>query len=142
MIMGFPKGLAAAALLLASSISQAAEVTIAGTITPVALGRACSNAGGSFNSNDTGYSCVKENCNGKGGTCSVQCGSNGKCTGDTPPMVLPTYGVTLLGILQAGNNVYREPSTGGTTPGSTGTAGTPDSDTGMTLYIPPIPPIN
>ena len=56
---------------------------IKGRVTPVELGRACSNAGGSFNSNASGYSCEKTNCNGKGGTCGVYCASNGKCTGTT-----------------------------------------------------------
>ena len=59
---------------------------IKGTVTPVALGRACSNAGGSFNSNPTGYSCEKKNCNGRGGTCGVYCNKDGKCDGETPPI--------------------------------------------------------
>ena len=77
--------LALAALGFIASEARAEIVDIKGTVTPVGLGRACSGAGGNFHSGNTGYSCVKENCNGKGGTCAVLCGNNGKCTGHTPP---------------------------------------------------------
>ncbi len=73
--------------------AMAEIVEIKGKVTPVALGRACSGAGGSFNSNPTGYSCEKKDCNGKGGTCGVYCSSNGNCTGTTPSRIKP--GTTL-----------------------------------------------
>src|SRR5690242_5203109 len=55
------------------------------------LHTACDANGGSFSeSNDMGihlYSCSKSNCDGKGGTCSVNCGDKG-CTGNTPAIIV------------------------------------------------------
>ncbi len=48
----------------------------------------CAENGGSFNSNSSGYSCEKANCNGKGGVCGVYCGSEPNCTGVTPGRIV------------------------------------------------------
>jgi len=75
------------------------------------LAGSCAANGGSFSeSNDLGfhnYSCTKSNCDGKGGTCSVNCGDKG-CTGVTP-MLLGNANIRM--ILQAGslvNHIYAD----------------------------------
>jgi hypothetical protein len=49
---------------------------------------ACTSAGGDFRSNIGNFSCTKENCDGKGGSCSVNCGTttsgDTNCVGTTP----------------------------------------------------------
>jgi len=92
--------------------AQAETVTIVKTVTPVALGNACSNAGGTFTSYESGYSCRKENCDGKGGQCQVDCTSAGQCIGSTPPQTFQSTGMTLLGILQGGDMVFHAPKGG------------------------------
>ncbi len=48
------------------------------------VAKACAASSGTYWSHANGtYGCYKENCDGKGGTCSVDC-KNGKCTGYTP----------------------------------------------------------
>jgi len=49
---------------------------------------ACADADGEFfPSNDGGtYGCIKQNCDGKGGYCGVQCNKSGECTGTTPSL--------------------------------------------------------
>ena len=76
------------------------------------LAATCEAMGGSFVENpavagmSASYGCSKENCDGKGGECRVDCGSK-SCTGTTPSRLAgPT---TLVGILQDGNNVLHEP---------------------------------
>jgi len=56
---------------------------------------ACSKAGGAFqvHSDGGGYGCVKQNCDGKGGNCEVQCNNNNGCTGQTPGRAQPGYGI-------------------------------------------------
>jgi hypothetical protein len=72
---------------------------------PGQLADACSANGGSFSeSTDLGfhsYSCSKEDCDGKGGTCSVNCGDLG-CTGNTPARIVRA---NLRMILQNGARV-------------------------------------
>jgi hypothetical protein len=90
---------------------------------------ACSKAGGQFDvsPDGQGYACTTTNCDGKGGNCTVACDNNNNCTGSTPARIVsPT---TLIGILQNGKLVIRDPkthstdsqsgpSTGGATGGS------------------------
>jgi len=48
---------------------------------------ACADANGEFFPSARGggnYSCVKENCDGKGGYCGVECNQKKECTGTTP----------------------------------------------------------
>jgi hypothetical protein len=71
------------------------------------LKTACGNAGGDFVDNtdidpNGGYSCTHQNCDGKGGNCTVSCGTKG-CAGTTPAII--SFPVTLLGLLQNGNMV-------------------------------------
>ena len=87
---------------------------------------ACSRAGGQFDisPDGEGYACTTRNCDGKGGNCTVACDNNNNCNGQTPSRTInPT---TLVGILQNGNPVVRDPvTTGGTSslssPGDAGT---------------------
>jgi hypothetical protein len=52
------------------------------------IANACSKAGGAvWGMSDGSYGCLKGNCDGKGGDCSVTCKENGKCTGTTPQIV-------------------------------------------------------
>jgi hypothetical protein len=91
------------------------------------LRSACSSAGGTFSvhADGGGYGCETKNCDGKGGNCIVACDNNNNCSGSTPTRILnPT---TLIGILQDGNAVLRDPvTTGGTdslsSPGPAGAA--------------------
>jgi hypothetical protein len=61
---------------------------------------ACAKAGGNFANSDGGYGCVKANCNGQGGTCSVQCNNAGQCIGTTPARVFT--GASPAQILSSG----------------------------------------
>lgn len=77
------------------------------------LATTCANVGGTFVDHPAvegvapaTYGCRKENCDGKGGECRVDCGSKG-CTGTTPSILAGPK--TLVGILQDGNNVLHEP---------------------------------
>ena len=93
------------------------------------LASACGAAGGDFVDNtdvdpNGGYGCTKHNCDGKGGTCSISCGTKG-CAGTTPSRIIT--GHSFVGILQNGSEVIRDPViTGGTTslssPGTGGSA--------------------
>ena len=80
------------------------------------LRQACSRGGGQFSiaADGSGYGCTKKNCDGNGGVCEVACDNNNNCVGSTPTRLdKPT---TLIGILQNGNEVIRDPvTTGGTT---------------------------
>lgn len=92
------------------------------------LRRACSSAGGDFviHADGGGYGCIVENCDGKGGTCQIACDNNNNCNGSTPLVI--QGGTTLLGILQNGDMVLRDPKVGSgggnslSTPGSAGAA--------------------
>lgn len=77
------------------------------------LRKACSTAKGTFDisPDGQGYSCTTTNCDGKGGSCTVECDNNNNCNGSTPTRIAPT---TLLGILQNGDMVVRDRKTGGT----------------------------
>ena len=69
---------------LVASAAYGAQVSIKAKYSSQQLLGACQKAGGTFESTDGAFSCHKENCDGKGGRCSVTCGKNGKCTGATP----------------------------------------------------------
>lgn len=89
------------------------------------LRMACSRGGGVFSiaADGSGYGCQKKNCDGNGGVCEVACDNNNNCVGSTPTRIdTPT---TLIGILQNGDIVVRDPApTGGTTSlSSPGTGG-------------------
>ena len=79
------------------------------------LRMACSRAGGQFDvsPDGEGYACTTKNCDGKGGNCTVACDNNNNCVGSTPSRIVsPT---TLIGLLQNGDMVVRDPmTTGGT----------------------------
>ena len=76
---------------------------------------ACSKAGGQFDvsPDGQGYACTTKDCDGKGGNCTVACDNNNNCTGSTPARIVkPT---TLIGILQNGDMVLRDPVVTGST---------------------------
>lgn len=83
---------------------------IKGTHGMVEIAGACANAGGSFQIHEDagGYGCTKKNCDGKGGDCHVSCDNGGNCQGSTPARIITP--VTMLGLLQNGNNVYYQQS--------------------------------
>jgi len=68
---------------------------------PEAVIAACAKAGGVPYAGQ-GYGCVKENCDGKGGNCTVSCDSDtGACTGHTPGRILlPPGKFDLIKILR------------------------------------------
>lgn len=70
------------------------------------LEKTCLNAGGTYSDGPRGYRCDNENCDKKGGTCTVKCTDNGPCEGSTPKVI--SIPVTLFGILQNGDNVLHE----------------------------------
>src|ERR1700691_3334697 len=51
------------------------KVALSGTYSQTGILASCTKAGGEFNSDDSGFGCTTN----KG---SVQCGTNGKCTGE------------------------------------------------------------
>ena len=72
--------------------SACADSRYIGKHEPEAVIAACAKAGGVPYAGQ-GYGCVKENCDGKGGTCTVSCDSDtGGCTGHTPGRILPPPG--------------------------------------------------
>ena len=72
-----------AAVALLSSEASAATVSIK-PVSFNSLANSCQAAGGqSWGSAGGAYGCTKNNCDGKGGTCGVQC-DKGKCHGVTP----------------------------------------------------------
>nr|AIA14505.1 hypothetical protein [uncultured bacterium]AIA15082.1 Unknown Function [uncultured bacterium] len=105
------------------------------------LRTACGLSGGSFSVADdgSGYGCVKNNCDGKKGNCTVACDNNNNCYGSTPGRL--TSPVTLLGLLQNGNMVFHDQavsgpqslSEGGSGPATAATSA-PSSPGGPTFY--------
>jgi len=80
--------LAFAWFLLAASPSWAKGVDIA-YVGPTQLYAACQKAGGDFSTAPGTYGCTKDNCDGKGGTCAVACGTvDKKCVGMTPGRIV------------------------------------------------------
>ena len=99
------------------------------------LRTACSRAGGQFDVSPDGggYACTTKNCDGKGGNCTVACDNNNNCVGSTPSRLSkPT---TLIGILQDGSEVVRDPvTTGGTNSLSSPTGGAAPDQPAIFLY--------
>jgi len=62
-----------------------------------ALRTACAKAGGTFGaSGGGGYTCVKTDCDKKGGICQITCKKNGQCTGDTPTRIAAAASVATI----------------------------------------------
>lgn len=95
--------------LLAAAPIQAETRRIA-SVSQSQLKSACDKAGGLYSPSDgtNTYDCIKDNCDGKGGQCSVSCTSGGSCTGTTPTTLVG--GQTLLGLLQNGDMVFHQPN--------------------------------
>jgi hypothetical protein len=111
-----------AALMLSAPAARAETAILTGAYGQADIARACQSAGGTpIGIAGVSYGCRKENCDGKGGTCSVECTDPQHCKAETPErIVVPT---TLLGLLQNGDRVFRGgvtvdpgPSTGGSDP--------------------------
>jgi hypothetical protein len=87
------------------------------------LHNVCDSVKASFTSlADFGYSCLKTNCNGKGGYCSITCHDDRSCTARTPDVLI--HAVTLRGILQNGDNINHEND--GASGGSSDSSGSSD----------------
>jgi hypothetical protein len=108
------------ALLLLSAAPALANVDrpMQSHPSPDTLAGQCSANGGSFHEETQlgihMYGCDKQNCDGKGGTCSVNCGDKG-CTGSTPAIIV---NANIRMILQNGslvNHLYA-PDDGSATP--------------------------
>lgn len=96
----------AVALLAAGTAHAETKTRLSGAYGPADIERACQSAGGTRTGVAEMYGCVKENCDGKGGKCSVECFDPLTCWSTTPTqMVSPT---TLIGLLQAGDMVVRD----------------------------------
>jgi len=70
----------------AASSAQARYVSL-GEISTADLMRACNAVNGSFDAFGSDYSCIVENCDGKGGMCVIACNNEGgfvTCTGTVP----------------------------------------------------------
>jgi hypothetical protein len=94
------------AFLAAPAVAETRR--LASTVSESQLKAACDKAGGDFvgsSGGGDGYFCAKSNCDGKGGTCLVDCNAAGSCTGTTPMQL--TSSQTLLSILQNGDLVSR-----------------------------------
>ena len=85
-------------LVAGSQIADARKIAIGQKTTLNQLQAICAAVGGSFWSNNNGYSCVKSNCDGKGNSCSVVCDENGNCEGYIP-VKIPPQSKDLRGIL-------------------------------------------
>lgn len=99
-------------VLLAPAAARAEASRLSGAYGPADIERACRSAGGTpIGIAGVSYGCKTENCDGKGGTCSVECTDPQHCLATTPTrIVVPT---TLLGLLQNGDMVVRAPRGGG-----------------------------
>ena len=56
------------------------------------LQAACGGGEFSWSDDGDGYTCIKKNCDGKGGTCTVSCDQSANCQGSTPSKVGPGVG--------------------------------------------------
>ena len=102
------------------------------------LQSACGKAGGTYtpDENGDGGECKKDNCDGKGGYCSVGCHKDGTCVSSTPTIL--TRPVTLIGILQNGDNVVHEVQpafTGDGNGGSSPASSPPPTGGSSTVHI-------
>ncbi len=88
----------AIALLAAVQTAEARKVSISQKTSLAQLQAICDAVGGTFWSNNDGYSCLKSNCDGKGNSCTVVCDANGNCEGYVPK-VNPKQAKDLRGIL-------------------------------------------
>jgi hypothetical protein len=78
---------AAFAYIAFTGAASAAEVSVS-RVSRDALESACREVGGTFWSDLNGYSCIKANCDGKGGNCLVFCSIKGKsCEGRVPKTI-------------------------------------------------------
>ena len=100
------------AVLMASGAARAESAFLSGVYGQADVERACRDTGGTpIGAAGVSYGCKKENCDGKGGTCSVECTDPHHCLGTTPAQIVGPS--TLLGLLQNGKRVLRAPGTGG-----------------------------
>jgi hypothetical protein len=113
-----------AVLTLGAGASYAKGIDIA-YVGPTQLYAACQKAGGDFSTAPGTYGCTKQNCDGKGGMCSVACGTvDKKCVGATPGHLVAN--VTLNEFLTAAHIaplVTSAEDTGGSAQGGPGGGG-------------------
>jgi hypothetical protein len=77
--------LCVAALCFATAAEAQNNFKLKGFFTRADVNKACKAAGGVPNGNNDVYGCTKDNCDGKGGYCGVQCDKGtGECKGTTP----------------------------------------------------------
>ena len=87
------------ALVAGGSTPSAAMGVVMGSHSGNEVLDACNKVGGTFYSEEAGYGCTNDNCDGKGGTCKVACNRNDhSCIGSVPGRV--TGGTGLSGILK------------------------------------------
>jgi hypothetical protein len=99
-----------AAVVLLSSQASATTRPIK-PVSYASLANSCAAAGGqSWGSAGSSYGCTKNNCDGKGGTCGVQC-EKGKCHGVTP-IVAGNAPSTVFGVLNPKPQQSRGPGPG------------------------------
>lgn len=121
--------LALLALLFAATPSFAEQQRKLARVSASQLKSACDKAGGTFETVVDQFSCQKENCDGKGGICSVVCDGKG-CSGSTPEALHGNQ--TLISLLQNGSMVLHdiEPTPSGSLASpSEATAGAPTAPT-------------
>lgn len=137
--------IAAGALALGAEGARADTAFDMGKHSQAAVGSACTKAGGTswgLGLNGQTYGCSKNNCDGKGGTCTVVCNTaTNECSGSTPSRTAPAPGkYDLLKVLTY--SLARPPGTGllepspGTSPHGPSGPGTPKPTTppGGKLY--------
>jgi hypothetical protein len=76
-------------LIATAELANARKVGISRKVSPAELESICAAQGGTFWSNNNGYSCVKANCDGKGHSCAVVCDMSANCEGIVPVKVPP-----------------------------------------------------
>jgi hypothetical protein len=96
--------IALAVLVWAADRAQAATIRYIGKYSVADVRRGCSIAGGTFSASPDGggYGCVKNNCDGKGGKCTVACDNNNNCNGETPGRTVPK---SVHGVLTGGGQL-------------------------------------
>lgn len=97
-------------MALAPAVTAANEIRVLSSHPSSSeLQASCDASGGQFSIDEglDSYTCLKENCDGEGGHCYVNCDPT-ECIGSTPDRIVGC--ATLVGILQNGDMLRHDPA--------------------------------